>query len=182
MLGSACGIKYQCAAVWSLFIGIRLVSRVIAIAFWGMILRMIINNDHLIGLSEDLFCQPFSEFNQKRRRIWLLFLKTRKSYKVLVIQILHNLLHKFSIGVAVLLLNDQRFKRHSQRFGGNTGLTRKQFGVAILDIIPRDDFGFPAPPAIGIHFQADGLVKISKVELMESIFFVHRLYSKVQGF
>ena len=79
-------------------------------------------------------------------------------------------------------LNDQRSKRHSQRFGGHTGLTRKQFGVAILDIISRDGFGFPDPPVIGIHFQADGLVKISKAELTESILFVHRLYSKVQGF
>ena len=63
-----------------------------------------------------------------------------------------------------------------------SGGFRKQFGVAILDIIPRDGFGFPDPPVIGIHFQADGLVKISKAELTESIFFVHRLYSKVQGF
>lgn len=172
------GIKYYGSLISLLIVGLAII--VLAIAS-GRIIRTVVFCDHLVDLVEYLRSESFAKLNQKRWYKRLFVLITRQPYKKLIVRVFTDLFHEFTIGIIVLLLDDQ-CPPSLQWFSRHSSITRKQPGVTIFNLTSGYCCRSYHPPIVRIHFQSDGLIKIRQAILMISIEFVHWVFSEVQGF
>ncbi len=129
--------------------------------------RLRLSDDHFVYLAQYLRCHPFPEIHHQR---WI-----KRRFAVVVFSVpteilkicpLLNLECGFSIGIAVISLNDARTQRQAQRFCHVALSIRKELGVPCLNFFPWDTPSFLYPPVFRVQLQTHCRAEIRQTQLV----------------